>query len=152
MKSPATNKSGAKAIVRTEDPGIASGIEASFGEIKIHDGVFTSLARQAALSVEGVSRLAGNHLVDNIAEIVGSKRMQARALSVNVDDENRIQIEIKINIKFGYNIPEVADQVQKEVIKNIEAVTSMTVSAVNVLIQDVEDPVDEDDDSSAEDN
>ena len=40
------------------------------GEVKVHENVIASLVRRAALSVEGVSRLAGSTLVDNIAEIV----------------------------------------------------------------------------------
>ena len=39
------------------------------GEVKIHENVIASLVRRAALSVEGVSRLAGNTLVDNIEAV-----------------------------------------------------------------------------------
>ncbi|MBR7156234.1 MAG: Asp23/Gls24 family envelope stress response protein, partial [Lentisphaeria bacterium] len=72
--------------------------DSELGDIKIHDGVIAALARRAALGVEGVSRLAGSQFVDNLAEIVGSRRMQARAINVTVDEETRITIEIKLNL------------------------------------------------------
>ena len=41
------------------------------GIVKVHESVIASIIRKAACSVEGVVRLAGNTLVDNIAEFVG---------------------------------------------------------------------------------
>ena len=110
------------------------------GDVRIHENVIASLVRKAALGVEGVSRLAGNALVDNIAEFVGSRRMQSRAIAIDMDDNNRVAIEVKINIIFGYNIPEVAQAVQKAVVMGIESVTGMTVTKVHVVVQEIEDP------------
>ena len=116
------------------------------GEVKIHENVISSLARRATLEVEGVSRLAGSLLVDNIAEIVGSRRMQDRAISVMMGDDNRVSLEIKLNIKIGYRLPKVAAAVQKAVISAIESTTGMTVAKVDVLVQEVEPEVENDSD------
>lgn len=113
--------------------------ESGMGDVRIHDGVIATLTRKAALGVDGVSRLAGSAFVDNFAEIVGSRRMQSRAINIFVDDNNQICIEIKLNLKFGYMIPEVAENVQKAVIANVEKVTGMTVTQVHVLVQDIDD-------------
>ena len=113
--------------------------DSDLGDVKIHDGVIASLARRAALSIEGVSRLAGNALMDNLAEIVGSRRMQSRAISLDVDEMNRIAIEIKLILKYGYMIPEVAEKVQQAVIADVEKVTGMSVRQVHVLVQDIEE-------------
>ena len=76
--------------------------DSELGDVKIHDGVIATLTRRAALGIEGVSRLAGNALVDNLAEIVGSRRMQSRAITIAVNELNQITIEIKLNLKVGY--------------------------------------------------
>ena len=128
----------AQPTVVLEDSGI--------GDVMIHENVISSLARRATLGIEGVSRLAGSLLVDNIAEIVGSRRMQERAITVSMDDSNRVSLEIKINIIVGYRLPEVASAVQKAVISEIEAATGMTVTRVNVLVQEIEAPEEHDDD------
>ena len=114
--------------------------DSGIGDVKIHENVISSLARRATLGIEGVSRLAGSLLMDNIAEIVGSRRMQERAITVAMDENNRVSLEIKINITVGYRLPDVAAAVQKAVISEIESATGMTVTKVNVLIQEVESP------------
>ena len=121
--------------------------DSGLGDVKIHDGVIATLTRRAALAIEGVSRLAGNALVDNLAEIVGSRRMQARAITIAVNENNQITIEIKLNLKVGFTIPEVAENVQKAVIADVEKVTGMTVTTVHVLVQDIDDDTDIDDDA-----
>ena len=124
--------------------------DSELGDVKIHDGVIATLTRRAALTVEGVSRLAGNALVDNLAEIVGSRRMQSRAIALEVNELNQISIEIKLNLKVGYTIPEVAENVQKAVISDVEKVTGMTVKTVHVLVQDIDDEYIDDDEADAE--
>lgn len=124
--------------------------DSELGDVKIHDGVIAALTRRAALSVDGVSRLAGNALVDNLAEIVGSRRMQSRAITITVNENNQISIEIKLNLKVGYTIPEVAENVQKAVISNVENITGMSVKTVHVLIQDIDDEYIDDDEEKGE--
>ena len=123
--------------------------DTELGDIKIHEGVVASLARRAALSVEGVSRLAGSSLVDNLAEMVGSRRMQSRAVAINLGEKNDVAIEMKVILKFGFCIPEVAAQIQKEVISMVEKTSGMSVTSVNVLVQEIEEGKDaaEEDDS-----
>lgn len=109
------------------------------GEVKIHEDVIAALVRRAALGIEGVSRLAGSTLVDNIAEIVGSSRMQSRSISIHLAEENRVAVDVKINIKTGFKVPVIATAVQKAVIESVESITGMTVTQVNVIIQKLED-------------
>lgn len=123
----------------------ASLMEGELGEIKIHENVIANLVAIATLKVPGVSRLAGSTVVDAIASIVGSRRMQARAIGVGIAGDNRVTIDLKLNILVGYRLPDVVQQVQRSVIDSIESVTGMTVTKVNVAVQDIdEEPSDED--------
>lgn len=116
--------------------------DTEMGDIRIHEGVIASLARRATLKVPGVSRLAGSSLVDNLAEIVGSRRMQSRNINIILGDENDVAIEIKVALIFGYCIPEIAAAVQKAVIAEVESTTGMTVTNVHVIVQDIEEAAD----------
>ena len=131
---------------------ISSGVNAGqvLGELKIHENVISSLVRRATLAQEGVSRLSGNNFVDTIGEIVGSRRIQDRAIMVKFNDDNRVELEIKVVLKFGYVVPEVASAIQKCVITDVENITGMTVVAVNVTVQDVEDEYIDDDEEEAD--
>ncbi len=113
--------------------------ETGMGEIQIHENVVASLVLRAVLSVDGVTRLAGSSLVDNIAEIVGSRRMQERSISIDLQPEGRVAIQVKVNMRFGAKIPEVAPVIQKKVIEVVEEATGMTVTKVNVLVQEFEE-------------
>lgn len=113
--------------------------DSELGDVRIHEGVIASLARRAALNVPGVSRLAGNVLVDNIAEIVGSRRMQARNINIILGDEGNVTIEVKVVMLFGYRIPDVASSIQKAIISEVENSTAMNVTGVHVIVQDIED-------------
>ena len=79
----------------------------SFGDLKIHENVISSIVRKATLAQAGVSRLSGNNFVDTIGEIVGSRRIQDRAILVKLCDDNRIELEIKVVVKFGFIVPEI---------------------------------------------
>jgi len=142
-------KKGSATPQKNVDTAITTSLENSeAGEIKIHENVISSLARRAVLGVEGVSRLSGSILVDNIAEIVGSRRMQDRSVTIEILEDNRVAIEVKINILIGYRLPEVAEKVQKAVIDSVEAATGMTVTRVNVLIQELEEPREEEEEDA----
>ncbi|MDD3118007.1 MAG: Asp23/Gls24 family envelope stress response protein [Victivallales bacterium] len=125
---------------KTEAPAYNNANEKSteLGLIRIHENVISSLVRKATCQVEGVTRLAGSSFVDNIGEIVGSRKISDRAISIDMGD-NAVEIEVKINIAFGNSIPDVADRVQHAVVELVERTTGMTVTHVNVLIQEIED-------------
>lgn len=147
MKSEPKNKTGETAPASAAPaPAEASLMEGELGEIKIHEDVIANLVAMATLKVPGVSRLAGSTVVDAIASIVGSRRMQARAITIGIAGDNRVTVDLKLNILVGYRLPDVVQQVQRSVIDSIEDVTGMTVTRVNVAVQDIdEQPVEEDD-------
>lgn len=112
------------------------------GVIRIHENVISSLVRKVVCSIDGVSRLAGSSIVDNIAELVGSRRIHDRAIAIALE-EDKVSVDIKVNIAFGYKVPEVAAAIQSAIIEEVENVTGMSVTAVNVIIQEIEDPIEE---------
>ena len=69
--------------------------ENSVGAVKVHESVIASIVRKAAMSVEGVLRLGTSSLVDNLAEIVGSKKIQDRAITVEMN-ENSVSVEVRV--------------------------------------------------------
>ena len=112
--------------------------DSSLGNVKIHEDVIASLVRFATLEVPGVSRLAGSSLIDGIAEIVGNRRMQARAISIDLRGDNQVLIEVKVNILTGFRLPEVAEKIQKAVVSKVENTTGITVKKVDVVIQEID--------------
>ena len=129
-------------------PAETSLMEGELGEIKIHENVIANLVAMATRKVPGVSRLAGSTVVDAIASIVGSRRMQARAITVGIAGDNCVTIDLKLNILVGFRLPDVVQQVQREVINSIEDVTGMTVTRVNVAVQDIDEALEAEDEEA----
>ncbi len=125
--------------------------ESSLGEINVHTNVTASIVRKAVCTVPGVARLAGSSFVDNIAEMVGNRRIHDRAIKI-MDNGDSLDIEVNINIFYGIPIPDVAVSVQEAVIEAVEKTAGKTVKAVNVVIQEIEDEVVEEEADTSSDS
>lgn len=119
------------------------------GVIKVHESVVASIIRKAVCSVDGVVRLAGNTLVDNIAEFVGSKKVMDRAISIEMGD-NSVSIEVRVILSFGCYIPDTARNIQETVIEEISRITGMEVPRIDVFVTDLEDPVETEQETESE--
>lgn len=108
--------------------------EANVGEVKIADDVVAIIAGIAATEVEGVASMAGN-ITKEIISKLGMKNL-SKGVKVNVEDASVI-VELSLNIKYGYSVPEVSSNVQDKVKTSIENMTGLRVSEVNVQIAGV---------------
>ena len=92
------------------------------GEVKIASDVVSVIAALAATEVEGVSSMAGMNKF-------GVKNTKGVRVIMNVD--------MVINVKYGYSIPKISKQVQSRVGQQIETMTGLKVSGVNVRVAGV---------------
>lgn len=135
-----SNSTVAAANVRTT---VMSDTPSELGLIKIHDNVLASLVSRAVLGVEGVSRLAGSAIIDNLAGMVGS---HSRAIEIIKDGDDKLKLVVKINVFFGTVIPAVAVEVQRQVIEQVESAAGVSVAAVDVVVQQLDEEFTEEDD------
>lgn len=119
------------------------------GVVRIHENVISAIVRKATCSVEGVVRLSGSTLLDNIAEIVGSRRIHDRAITIDING-NEVAIQVKINIMYGVHVPTLAANIQAAVMEAVEQMTGMKVTRVDVIIQEVETQPEEEDEEESE--
>lgn len=108
--------------------------DANVGEVKIADDVVAIIAGIAATETEGVASMAGN-ITKEIISKLGMKNL-SKGVKVNVEDTN-VVVELSLNIRYGYNVPEVSANVQDKVKTSIENMTGLNVSEVNVQIAGV---------------
>lgn len=108
-----------------------SELSTEMGAIRIADEVVSTIAGLAATDIEGVAAMSGGWGTD-LVEKLGRKNL-GKGIKVEVNnDETRI--DIYIVVQFGYPIPEVAENVQKEVKQAVETMTGLKVTAVNVQV------------------
>ena len=104
------------------------------GEVQIADEVVAIIAGLAATEVDGVDSMAGN--ITN--ELVGKLGMKNLSKGVKVDvTEEHVSVDLSLNMKYGYNIPDVSEKVQDRVKTAIENMTGLHVLDVNIKIASV---------------
>ncbi|WP_432204882.1 Asp23/Gls24 family envelope stress response protein [Cetobacterium somerae] len=104
------------------------------GNIKIADDVVKTISAKAAQDVSGVYKLAGG-VADEVSKMLGKKRL-TNGVKVEVG-EKECSVEIYIIVEYGYQISEVAQNVQKNVLTAVSTMTGLKVVEVNVFVQDV---------------
>lgn len=110
------------------------------GTIRIADEVVGIIAGLAATEVEGIAGMSGG-IAGGIAEILGKKNF-SKGVKVEVG-EREAAVDLYIIVKYGVRIPDVALEAQENVKKAIETMTGLSVVEVNIHVQGVGFPEDE---------
>ncbi len=114
--------------------------DGSLGSIRIADEVVSIIAGLAATEVDGIAGMSGG-IAGGIAEMLGRKNF-AKGVKVEVG-EKEAAVDLYIIVKYGVRIPDVALAAQENVKQAIETMTGLSVVEVNVHVQGVGFPEDE---------
>lgn len=110
---------------------------AEVGNIKISDEVVGVIAAKAATEVEGIHKMSGN-VADEVNKLLG-KRNSTKGIKVEVG-EKECTVDAYVVVEYGVPIPQVAGDVQQNIIRAITIMTGLKVVEVNVYIQDIHLP------------
>lgn len=110
------------------------------GSIKIADEVVGIITGLAATEVEGVAGMSGG-IAGGIADMLGRKSL-SKGVKVEVTDETA-SVDVYVIIEYGNSIPDVAWKIQDNVKQAIEGMTGLDVKTVNVHVQGVNFPEEE---------
>ncbi len=119
-------------------------LPSELGTVIIADEVVSIIAGLAATEVEGVASMSGG-LTGGISEVLGRKSF-SKGVKVEVGTEEA-KVDIFIAVKYGERIPDVAWDIQESVKKAIETMTGLNVSSVNIHVQGVQFPKQENDEA-----
>jgi uncharacterized alkaline shock family protein YloU len=100
-------------------------------EVDINKDVVTGIA---SIALEGVQGVVPVTPPMQIGEFFSGKRLKGIAVT---RDAGNVTVDLTVNVDFGRSIPEVAKEVQRVVCENIEVMTGLNVTAVNVTVQGV---------------
>lgn len=109
--------------------------EIDMGIVKISDEVVGVIAGLATTEVQGIVGMSAS-LVGGISQILSGKKNLSKGVKVSVG-ENSAAIDLYVVVEYGVKIPEVAEQVQENVKKAVETMTGLTVSSINIHVQNV---------------
>ncbi len=122
-------------------------LPSELGVVKIADEVVSIIAGMAASDVEGVASMSGG-IAGGIAEVLG-RRNVTKGVKVEVGIEEA-KIDIFIVVNYGHRIPDVAWDIQESVKNAIENMTGLRVVHVNIHVQGVQFPQEEEENEEEE--
>jgi len=129
---------------RPQGSGPATPLQTSQGNTTIDDTVVTKVAGIAAREVRGVHELGGGvgRALAGVTQRVGVGDQRNQGVSVEVG-EREAAIDLTVVIDYGESIPQVSQAIRDNVIKRIEGITGLSVTEVNVAVNDLYFPGDE---------
>lgn len=104
----------------------------------------TKVASVAAREVRGVHELGGTmaRALGSVTQRVGVSDERSQGVSVEVG-EREAAVDLSVVIDFGESIPRVVDAIRENVIRRIEGITGLSVTEVNVSVNDLYFPGDD---------
>ncbi len=123
------------------------------GKTTIADTVVAKIAGIATREVSGVHSLGGGtaRAVGALRErIPGGRQNHSQGVSVEVG-EREAAVDIQLVAEYGVSIADLAEGIRRNVISAVERMTGLDVTEVNIEVQDVYLPSEDDQDEDGDD-
>lgn len=110
--------------------------ESTLGIVKISDDVVSVIAGIAAEEIQGIFEIPQG-VGNNISQILkGKKSSTGKSVRVTLGENSAI-IDLNVAVEYGIKIQEVVKTVQENVKKTVEAMSGLKVEAVNINVQNI---------------
>lgn len=125
----------------------------SEGRTTIADGVVQKIAGIATREVSGVYSIGGGSarafgaLRERIPGSTGPSAAQGVSVEVG---EKQAAIDLTVVVEYGVAIAELAAAIRRNVITSVQRMTGLEVTEVNISVDDIHLPSDDEDDQSQE--
>jgi len=151
MSNPSISNKSKDASDQLETTGAAapSQLQSSKGNTTIADAVVQKIAGVAAAEVSGVYALGGGtaRTIGAIRDrIPGSSQSVGQGVAVEVG-ERQAAIDLDLVAEYGVSMVELSRAVRRNVISAVEGMTGLEVTEVNVAVNDVHLPSDDQEDA-----
>ena len=106
------------------------------------DENITAYAASVALGIDGVHELTGS-LTDSISKNILGKESSGKGIRLTRSDEGLI-LDVYVIVEYKVKIPQLAWEIQGTVKREVEAMTGVPVLEVNIHVQGLNVPGEED--------
>ncbi len=95
-------------------------------------GVVETIVSIAAGEVDGVAAV-GESSAGGLHTPFGNKSAK-QGIEITVDDDNKLHVAVRVEVYYGYTLPDVANAVRSAVVEAITGQVGVQVAAVDVYI------------------
>ena len=100
----------------------------------IENKVFQSIVLQCLAQIDGISLAEGNF----IDHILGRSSEGIKGIYAEQDDKHQsLNIRVEVNVLYGTNIPEKAEEIQTKIAEEITKLTGLHVATIHVVFKNV---------------
>ena len=107
----------------------------NYGSIQIHKKVLADIVLSVIHETDGVI-LASQCMFSRLMQMVG--RRTYSGIAILIDKENDVSIEVRVNVRYGLNIPDISRHLQDTIRDAIEKSTDINLKDVHINIQGIE--------------
>lgn len=127
-----------------DSSGPGKSLQSGRGTTTIADIVVSKVAGIAAREVPGVHAMGGGaaRAVGGITSRIGMGDDRRQGVAVEVG-EREAAVDLTITVDYGESIPQISSAVRDNVIKRIEGISGLSVTEVNIVVNDLYFPGDE---------
>ena len=105
------------------------------GSIHIHKKAIADLTYSAICEIDGVS-LIPKDLFIKLLEYLGEKKYSG--IVVTIDKNGLVAIEVRIRVRYGINIQDIARQIQDAVRSAVERTVDISLKDISVNVYGIE--------------
>ena len=102
------------------------------GNVMISENVIATIVAHALAEVDGIGSLGSKPgiVIDDFA----AKKNWSKSLKILIAEDNSVSIDCSVMVAYGNPVVDVANAVQQTVTANVESMTGVKVSNVNVNV------------------
>jgi uncharacterized alkaline shock family protein YloU len=145
-----TTASTTTSAVRETPPRRSAELTSEHGSTTIADLVVAKIAAMAAREIDGVYAMGGGtaRMVGAVRQRVpGTRASYAQGVSVEVG-QRQAAADIDLVVEYGVAIPDLATAIRSNVISAVERICGLEVTEVNVNVDDIHIPGEQDTEAS----
>ena len=113
-------------------------MEEKLGKVTIAPEVLVTIARLTTLATPGVVRMSTDWM-GNVNRLLG-RTSSGGGVRIEVEDD-AVTVDLYVIVEPGANMYNLGQAIQAEVTRAVNDMVGVTVRAVNIHIQDVEEPL-----------
>ena len=102
------------------------------GNVMISEDVIAVIVAHALAEVDGIGSLGSKPGI--VIEDFAAKKNWSKSLKILIAEDNTVAIDCSIMVAYGNSVVDVAAAAQQNVTANVESMTGVKVSGVNVNI------------------
>lgn len=107
----------------------------NLGSVQIHRKVLVDIILSALENLDGV-KIARNVSLEKILGYFG--KTDDSAVKIRVNDQEEVSMEIKVIVRYGLNIPDIAREIQEAVRSAVGKTVNITLKEIHINVQGIE--------------